>query len=574
MSRFRRVGTGVSLGGGLLVVAAALAVRFRAPPAPPPSPIVLHDVTAETGVTFRHTDGSSGRRYIVESVASGLATFDYDGDGLIDIYFLTGRPLPGTETGEPVTNRLYRNLGDFRFVDVTEEAGVGDAGYGLGVTVGDYDNDGCPDLYVSNFGPKKLYHNNGDGTFTDVTTQAAVDDGDKVGAGVAFLDIDNNGVLDLYVANYVDFTFQNYRPKILDGIHIYPGPMDFNGVQDTLFRNQGDGAFRDITREAGIAGHVGTGMGIVCADYDNDGDTDIFVLNDVSRNFLFVNDGTGKFSEQGLLAGFAYDGNGQSLGSMGVDCADYDHDGWLDFFQTSYAGEFPVLRRNTGKGYFEDVTLLTGAGDGSFKHVNWGCGFVDFDNDGWRDLYIACGHIQDNAELTEPGAEYEARNVLLRNTGAGKFVNVSEHSGDGMQVKRSSRGAAFDDLDNDGDGDVVVLNSRERSTILRNLHSESHGRNHWLQLRLVGVKANRDGVGARVRVVAGDLTQIDEVHSGRGYQSHWGSRLHFGLGTHDRVDRLEVHWPGGGVDVLENVRADQLTTIVEGRTAANRDGGG
>jgi hypothetical protein len=281
-------------------------------------------------------------------------------------------------------------------------------------------------------------------------------------------------------------------------------------------------------------------------------------------NLLFENVGPGRFQESGLTAGLAYDGTGQVKGSMGVDCADYDNDGWLDMYVTAYAADLATLYRNTGQGYFEDVTLVTGASEGLFRHVKWGCGFVDFDNDGFRDLYVACGHLLDNAELVEPGAEYRAKNVLLRNTGTGKFVNVSEQSGDGMQVKLSSRGAVFDDLDNDGDIDVVVLNSREPSTILRNMDRERSGPNHWLQLRLVGVKANRDAVGARVRIAAGDLALIDEVHSGRGYQSHWGSRLHFGLGPHDRVDRLEVHWPGGGVDVREQLPADRLLTLVEG----------
>ncbi len=555
--------TWIAVISATLAAGALAAAWLIARGAAPGGPIVLRDVTSRTGIDFRHSDGGSGRRYIVETVASGVATFDYDRDGLIDIYFINGRPLRGSPPDPAATNRLYRNLGGFRFEDVTEQAGMAGAGYGLGVTVGDYNNDGWPDVYVSNFGPKALFRNNGDGTFTEVTAQAGVADGDKVGAGAAFLDIDNDGDLDLYAANYVDFRYETYAPTILDGVHIYPGPLNFNPVADTLFRNDGDGAFTDVSREAGIAAEIGTGMGLVCFDYDDDGDDDIFVLNDVLRNFLWQNDGRGRFTEIGLPAGFAYNAQGQSLGSMGIDCADYDNDGLLDCFQTSYAGELPVLFRNAPEGYFDDVTLLTGAGEGSLKHVKWGCGIVDFDNDGRRDLFIACGHIQDNAELTEPGAEYMAKNIVLRNTGEGKFVNVSEQAGDGMQVKLSSRGAAFDDLDNDGDLDVVVVNSRREPTILRN---DSPGSHHWLQVELQGVRCNRDAVGARVKVAAGDLTLVDEKHSGRGYQSHFGSRLHFGLGPRDRVDRIEVRWPGGGTDVVADVAANQIVTIVQGAT--------
>ena len=302
-------------------------------------------------------------------------------------------------------------------------------------------------------------------------------------------------------------------------------------------------------------------MGMVSADYDNDGDTDVFVANDVSANFLFQNDGQGKFEEVGLTAGVAYDVFGSPQGSMGVDCGDYDNDGLLDFYQTSYQLQHAVLYRNFGAGMFQDVSAATGAGEGTVPNVTWGSGFVDFDNDGHRDLFVACGHLQDNIESYDRTTSYFARNILLRNTGDGQFVNVSDRAGDGMQVKLSSRGAAFDDLDNDGDIDVVVLNSRREPTVLRN---DSPRGNHWLQVRLVGVKTNRDGVGAQVRVTAGDLAQIDEVHSGRGYQSHYGTRLHFGLSRHGRVDRIEVRWIGGGVDVFENVPADRLVTIVEG----------
>ncbi|MCR4411936.1 MAG: CRTAC1 family protein [Thermoguttaceae bacterium] len=547
--------------GGAAILAACVAAAALWL-CPTQGPIVLSDVTDRSGVDFHHTDGSGGRKYIVETVTAGLATFDYDGDGWIDIYFLNGRPLEGTPPpAEPPKNRLYRNLGGFRFQDVTDQAGVGEAGYGLGVAVGDYNNDGLPDLYVSNFGPKKLYRNNGDGTFSDVTDAAGVADGFKVGAGASFLDMDADGDLDLYVANYVDFSYEKHVTRVWDGLPIYPGPVEFAPLRHTLFRNEGNGTFTDVSVESGIAQHPGTGMGMVCADYDDDGDTDVFVLNDVFGNFCFQNDGHGRFEEVGLRCGFKFNGSGMELGSMGVDAGDYDNDGRIDLFQTSYQGELCVLFRNLGDGTFEDVTTSSGAGQGSRNNVKWGCALVDFDNDGHRDLFVGMGHLHDNIEVYDKTSTYEATSVLLRNRGDGTFADVSAEAGTGLRVKTVVRGVACDDLDNDGRVDVAILASRRPALILRN---ETRTRNHWLQVSLRGARSNRDGVGARVRVVAGDLELVDEVHSGRGYQSHFGSRLHFGLGPRPRVDRVEVRWLGGGTDVLENLPADRHVVIVEG----------
>ena len=524
-------------------------------------PIQLKDVTQETGITFIHTDGGCGRRYIVETVSAGLALFDYDNDGDVDIYFLNGAPLPGTKVDEPPTNALYRNDGRWRFTDVSHEAGVADIGYGLGVAVGDYDNDGDQDLYLNNFGPNVMYRNNGDGTFTDATQPTGTQNGNRVGAGACFLDIDKDGDLDLYVANYLEFSFEGHVPVTIHGVPVYPGPNRYPPLPDTLYRNDGDGTFTDVSVESGVAAHAGWGMGIVCSDYDNDGDPDIFVGNDVAENFFFENDGTGKFEEVGLVVGASYDLRGNPQGSMGVDCGDYNNDGWLDFSQTSYQGQHTVLYENVSGSLLEDVTLVTGAGAGTVPYVTWGNGLVDFDSDGDRDIFVACGHLYDTVDRLDDTTSYLARNILLMNTGDGRFVNVSRQSGDGLAVKLSSRGAAFDDLDGDGDVDAVILNSRREPTILRN---DSDSDNHWVQIRLRGVKSNRDGVGARVTVVAGDLTQVDEVHSGRGYQSHYGTRLHFGLGDHDRIDRIEVRWLGGGVDVLADPATDRALTIVEG----------
>ncbi|MHC4641341.1 MAG: CRTAC1 family protein [Planctomycetota bacterium] len=523
--------------------------------------IMLRDVTKDTGITFTHTDGSSGRHYIVESVSCGLALFDYDNDGDVDIYFLNGAPLKGTKVKTAPKNALYRNNGSFKFTDVTDKAGAGDTGFGLGVAVGDYDNDGDLDIYANNYGPNVLYRNNGDGTFTDVTAKAGVANGRKVGASAHFLDMDKDGDLDLFVANYLNFTYDNHLMRTSKGIGKYAGPMDFPPMPNDLFRNNGNGTFTDVSVESGVAEHKGWGMGGVCADYDNDGDTDVYIVNDVYANFLFENDGKGKFGEVALIAGLAYDLHGDDQGSMGVACADYDNDGWLDFYQTCYAKELATLYRNLGDRAFEDVTMVTGAGERTFAYVTWGTGMVDFDNDGDRDIFVACGHLEDNVELYDTTATTSAQNVLLMNTGNGKFVDVSDKSGDGMKVELRSRAAAFDDLDNDGDLDVVILNSRRKPTILRN---DSRIANHWIQISLRGVKTNRDGVGARVKVVAGDLVQIDEVHSGRSYQSHYGMRLHFGLGKRNLVDRIEVRWIGGGIDVFENIAVDRLVILTEG----------
>jgi hypothetical protein len=525
------------------------------------NPIVLNDVTGETGITFVHTDGSSGKRYILETITAGLALFDYDNDGDIDIYFLNGAPLKGAKSNVSPKNALYRNEGNWKFTDVTEQAKVGDTGYGLGVVTGDYDNDGDPDIYLNNYGPNVLYRNNGDGTFTDVTKQAGVVNGFRTGAGTCFLDTDKDGDLDLYVSNYIDFSYDKHVITTASGFPIYVGPNFFPAVPDTLYRNNGDGTFTDVSKNAGIAEHASYGMGMVCGDYDNDGDTDVFVANDGDGNFLFENDGTGKFEDMGLIVGVAYDIHGDEQGSMGAEFGDYDNDGLLDLYVTSYQTQLATLYRNLGDGLFEDVTRLTGAGGGTVPNVTWGNSFVDFDNDGDREIFIACGHLLDNIESFDDSTTYFETNVLLMNTGDGKFINVSDKSGDGMKVKLSSRGAGFDDLDNDGDVDVVILNSRRGPTILRN---DSPSKGHWLQIRLRGVKTNRDGVGARIKVVAGDLTLNDEVHSGRGYQSHYGTRLHFGLGDREKVDRIEVRWIGGAVDVFKDISVDRLLTITEG----------
>lgn len=530
----------------------------RVPAAEPGCSIRLTDVTDRSGITFRHTDGGSGQRYIVESVVAGLALFDYDGDGRIDIYFLNGAALRGTVVDRPPRNSLYRNNGDWTFTDVTQAAGVGDTGYGLGVTVADWDNDGFPDLYLNNFGPNVLYHNSGDGTFRDVTEQAGIPAGDKVGAGACFLDLEADGDLDLYSANYVDFNYDNHIVRMIGPHQFHPGPKDYRPVADELYRNNADGTFSDVSVASGVAAVAGTGMGMVCLDYDDDGDTDIFVCNDAAENFLFQNDGRGHFEEVALLAGVAYNLYGKANSSMGADCGDYDNDGRLDLFVTDYSDEMPVLYGNLGGGMFEDATSFARAGHSAFPHVTWGNGFVDFDQDGDRDLFIACGHFMDNIQHIDDRTAVRVRNILLMNIGGGRFVDVSEQCGDALAVVESSKGAAFDDLDGDGDIDAVILNANARPTIIRN---DSPAGQHWLQVQLRGRSSNRQAVGSRVCVLAGGHSQIAEVHSGRSYQSHFGTTLHFGLGDEPRVERIDVRWIGGQTETVREIQADRRLVI-------------
>ena len=499
----------------------------------------------------------------METVTAGLALFDYDGDGDEDIYFLNGAFLADAPEPRP-RNALYRNDGDWRFTDVSASAGVDDPGFGLGVCTGDYDNDGHADLFVANFGQLVLYRNRGDGTFTNATTAAglgAVISANDCPGGCALLDMDNDGDLDLYVAMYLRFDPARAFPCTEDGVPIYCGPNLWDPVPDVLMRNNGDGTFTDVSETSGIRGRTGYGMGLVCADYDDDGDTDIFVANDVVENFLLQNDGRGHFKDVSRLAGTAVDVMGRTQGSMGVECADVDGDGRLDFYLTSFEKETACLYRGLGDGLFQDLTRLTGAGQNTFTRVTWGTVIADFDNDADRDLFVAAGHLQDLVERYDTSTTYKQSNALLFNDGAGRFVDVSSTAGPGLGVVKVSRGAAAADLDNDGDLDLVILNVRSEPTLLRN---DGGHKGHWLQVSLHGTKSNRSGIGARVIVHAAGRTYIDEVRSGRGYQSDYGKRLHFGLGSADRIERIDVRWPSGQVDTLTDVAIDQHITITEG----------
>ncbi len=521
---------------------------------PPQTTIRLDDVLSETGIDFVHTDGASGRRYVVEAYTAGLAIFDYDGDGFQDIYFVNGAPLPGT-TSAGTSNALYKNNGDWTFSNATRQANVVGAGYGLGVVAGDFDNDGDPDLYVTNYGPNTLYVNNGDGTFTDGTRVTGVSAGDRFGAGATFFDMDADGDLDLYCANYQKFTFDQHIVRMIGPYQFHPGPGDYPPEDDNLFLNGGDGTFTDVSQSRGITATAGTGMGVIASDLDDDGDSDILVANDGIPNFLFLNDGTGNFREEGVLAGIAYDRSGRANGNMGVDCADVDGDGLIDILTTTYQDEMPVLYRNSGAGIYDDATNVSRIDRSLVPHVNWGVGLIDLDNDADRDIFIACGHFMDNIRFIDDRTDMQVINYLLENDGSGRFGNVTSSAGSGLEIVDSSRGAAFDDLDNDGDIDVVVTNFNGPPTILRN---ETTPLQNWIDVHLVGRSANRQGIGARVSVKSGRRTQHAEVYAGRGYQSHYGTRLHFGLGSSEQVDEIRVRWSGTDE---ETFRVDAINTI-------------
>ena len=527
--------------------------------------ISLTAVTEPAGLEFHHVDGRSGQRYFLETVGSGTAFFDYDGDGLIDIYFVNGADLPGFSSPAPPTNRLYRNNDDGTFTDVTEQAGVGDTGYGAGCAVGDYDNDGNLDLYVTNFGANVLYRNNGDSTFTDVTQHAGVGD-DRWSLGCAFADYDNDGFVDLYVTNYIDFHFETHTNCTQKGVATYCPPESFEGVPDTLYRNNGDGTFTDVTTTAGIY-KDGKGMGIVFGDYDNDGDVDCYVGNDAGENFLYNNRGDGTFTNVGWMAGVEADENGNVQGTMGVDFGDYDNDGLLDLIALNYQQQPNALYHNDNGGFFTDLSFVAGMAE-SLPYVGWGVDFFDVDNDGDKDLLIANGHLQDTVEKYDDTTTYPQHNHLLINNGQGHFTNESVKAGSGLQSRRVSRGIATGDYDNDGDLDVLISNANDTPQLLRN---DGGNQGNWILIRTVGTRSNRAAIGTRVKIQAGDLTQIDEVRGGSGYLSQNDLRLHFGIGTHERIDRIEVKWSSGIVDIIRDVAPNQIIIITEGSHSQQRD---
>ncbi len=535
---------------GLLVGAASgwsepLAVQFvdRAPAA---------------GLTQRNVSGID-QSYIVEGMMGGAAFFDYDRDGDVDLYVTNGSSFAGFAAGEHPANQLYRNDGG-HFADVTLAADVGDTSWSMGCAVADYDNDGHSDLYVTNFGRNTLYRNAGAGRFADVTGETGVGD-IGWGTGVSFGDYDRDGDVDLYVANYVDFSldYESPIPCLWKNVKVYCGPVGLLPAADVFYRNNGDGTFSEWTQQAGLKGEKFYGMSALFGDYDADGWPDLFVANDSTPNLLFRNRQDGRFTEEALMAGVAYSGEGVTQGCMGATWGDYDNDGLFDLFVSNFADEYNALYKNEGGGFFADVSFAAGIGAAPAELVSWGTGFFDYDNDGDRDLFVANGHTYPQADLPRVNSSYEQANSLFENRG-GRLREVSATAGPGFVLRRVSRGTSLADYDNDGDIDLFVLNLNSRPTLLRN---DGDLGNHYLLVRTEGTVSNRDGIGAHVIIHAGGQTQYAEVQSGGSYLSHNDLRLHFGLGRAERVERLEVRWPSGTVQVLNDIAADQVVTVVE-----------
>lgn len=529
--------------------------------ASPAVKVMFTDVTTQSGINFNHV-ASPEKKYIVESMSGGVAFFDYDNDGDLDIYLVNSLTVDLVKTKGKTKSELYRNDGNGKFTEVGVKAGVSDIGWGMGVAVGDYNNDGFEDLYVTCLGPDHLFKNNGNGTFTDVTDKAGVSD-PRWSTGASFVDYDRDGDLDLFVANYVDFDINNL-PEFGQGqtcqyksIPVQCGPRGLKGAGDSLFRNNGNGTFTDVSKQAGVSDPDGFyGLGVMTSDFDDDGLIDIFVANDSTPNFHYRNNGDGTFKEIGFNAGTAVNENGSEQGCMGVTAGDYDHDGKIDLFVTNFADEYNTLYRNDGRNSFTDVSYAAKVAAVSLPHVGWGTKFFDYDNDGWVDLFVANGHVYPQLP------SYRQPRLLHRNNRDGTFTEVSAEFNAILTENRASRGVAFGDLDNDGDVDLMITDLDGSPQLLRN---DNGNANNSILIKTVGAKSNRSGIGARVKVVSGDLTQTDEVRSGDSYISQSDMRLHFGLEKRTKVDLIEVHWPSGTVDKISGVGVNRIITIKEGQ---------
>jgi hypothetical protein len=522
--------------------------------------IALTDVTSEAGISFRHDYGGSGRRYIVEIAGGGVLAFDYDSDELPDLFFINGAPLPGAE-GPRRPNALYRNRGDGTFQDVTEEAGLAGEGYGMGGAASDIDNDGDLDVFVTAFGENQLYLNRGDGTFRRAGKEHGLGD-PRWSTSAAFFELDGDGFLDLYVANYLDFTFANHRECVSPtaGITAYCHPQEYAGAPDVLYRNRGDGAFENVSAASGIGALAeGKGLGVVALDFDDDGDLDLYVANDTTRNYLFRNDG-GRLREVGVEAGVAYNEQGLAEAGMGVDAADADRDGRLDLVVTNFDFENNTLYKNLGGGFFFDATSAFGLGAASLTELGFGCDFLDLDNDGWLDLVVVNGHILDNIEEIQSNLSFAEPGQVFRNEG-GRFRDVTAASGPAISRPRVGRGLASLDYDRDGDLDLAIASRGGAAELLRNDGGNAGG---FIGLRLVGVASNRDGIGARLSLEVEGRPWVDELRSASSYLAQNEMTLYAGLGRAAKADSMTLRWPSGRLDRIESLDAGRVYVVKEG----------
>jgi hypothetical protein len=529
--------------------------------------IQFEEIAGKSGLHYVTATASSENKNQPQTMVAGVALLDYDGDGFLDIYLVGGAAIPSlTKDSSAYWNRLFHNNGDGTFTDVTEKAGLAGAGYGSGVAVGDYDNDGRPDIFLANVTGNQLFHNNGDGTFSDVTENAGVTgaklDGKKMwSVGAGWFDYNNDGLLDLFVVNYCKWEV-NKDPycQLKTGVRGFCDPKYYQPTHSTIYRNNGDGTFTDVSDETGLSKYMGKGMSVTFADYDGDGYLDAFVANDTTQNFLFHNLKGKKFEDVALQAGVAYGPSGKARSGMGADFRDVNNDGLPDIWHTAVEHEEFPLFFNRGGDDFEDVTILSGLGKTS-EMSGWGNGIMDFDNDGWKDLFVARANVLDNISELNPARHYPEPNAVFRNQGNGKFVNVSQTAGPDFQLEAAHRGVAFGDIDNDGriDAVVSVLNGPTKL-----FHNISDRKSHWILLKLSGTKSNRMGIGAQIRVTAEDGSrQWNEVTTAVGYASASDSRVHFGLGQNQKIREIEIRWPSGIKQVLNDVEVDRILLIEE-----------
>jgi hypothetical protein len=532
------------------------------------------NIARESGLNAKTIFGGEHKnKYLLETTGCGVAFYDYDNDGWLDIFLVNGTRLEGFPAGSEPTSHLFRNNRDGTFTDVTMKAGVAHSGWGQGCCVGDYDNDGWDDLFVTYFGKNVLYHNNGDGTFTEVSQKAGVaGNGKRWNTGCAFVDYDRDGRLDLFVANYIDMDLATAPvpesgPCLYKSVMVACGPPGLQGGKNILYHNNGDGTFTDVSEGSGILGANGTyGLGVLTADFDNDGWPDIYVADDSTASALYQNKKNGKFQDIAIEGGCALSPDGKPQAGMGVSAADYDMDGNLDIVKTNFAGDTPSLYRNQGGAGFEDTTFTAGLGAHT-QFLGWGCGFFDMDNDGWPDILICNGHVYPEVEQLKTEAGYAQRKLLYQNLHNGHFADISFQAGPGISEPSASRGAAFGDFDNDGDIDIVVNTVNDYPQLLR---CDSRLNHNWIKIRTIGTKSNRSGIGARIACVTqvpGESKphrQIDEVRSGGGYFSQNDLRVHFGLGGAQKVDLLEIRWPSGQIDTVKDVKANQVIYVKEG----------